>query len=396
MKSKSWFLFCISCICVSMYLCWNLGAMTSQPRFRIFCQQSMKELGHNRMIGKLSEMKAEPPMSATSKRTLPAFSTTRLYSSKTRDDDFIPNSELYSTLVNGNDINLHIEKHFTMLANETKDPFINLHRYSFTHSSDKCSRGSLFLIIVVHSAPMNKNKRDLIRTSFGSVESYRDNRLAVVFCLGAVRQQSVHESINRESQHYNDIVQGNFLDSYKSLNRKHIMAMHWVTLNCNPRYILKLDDDTFVNPYRIIDFLLIANPLGMTMHCKIISGDPPNRRKKSKWYTSVSQYPFPVLPPFCLGFAYITTPTAWSAMYKASETYRLMDMDDVYVSGVLATKVGVEKRNFENLLYSCPTDSSRMTERALNVKAIVLDRRNKCRDIPFTFWPKLQEMNNID
>ncbi|XP_046564502.1 beta-1,3-galactosyltransferase 1-like [Haliotis rubra] len=250
--------------------------------------------------------------------------------------------------------------------------------------------------MVVHSAPMNYNKRDMIRATFGSVTSYRDKHLAVVFILGTVEQQTLQESINKESQLHHDIVQGNFQDSYKNLSRKHIMAMHWVKYNCNPTYILKLDDDTFVNPYRIIDYLLMEKPQGMTMHCKVIYGDRPNRRKKSKWYTPVSQYPFPKLPPFCLGFAYITTPTTWNALYKASETCRIMDMDDLYVSVVLAMKAGVKKRSFENLLYNCPKPASRMTERVLNAKAIVLDRRNKCGDIPFKFFPRLQEMNDFD
>ncbi|XP_046567657.1 beta-1,3-galactosyltransferase 5-like [Haliotis rubra] len=382
MVPRLWFLYSIPCICITMYLCWNLGAMTSKPQLRRFCQQFMK--GHETMRGTMSEFITEQTMSHTARPTTPA--------SRTRP----VSSDFYKTTVNGNNINHQIENHFTMLKNETKDPFVNQHLFSFIHTSEACSERSIFLLMVVHSAAMNYNKRDMIRTTFGSVKSYRDKRLAVAFILGTVEQQTLQDSINRESQLHHDIVQGNLLDSYKNLSRKHIMAMHWVKYNCNSTYILKLDDDTFVNPYRIIDFLLKENPQGMSMYCKVISGDVPNRRKYSKWYTPVSQYPFPKLPPYCLGFAYITTQIAWNALYKASETCRITNMDDLYVSVVLAMKAGVKKRSFENLLYKCPKPASRMTERVLNEKAIVLDIRNKCGDIPFTFFPRLQEMNGFD
>ncbi|XP_046564500.1 beta-1,3-galactosyltransferase 1-like [Haliotis rubra] len=296
------------------------------------------------------------------------------------------------TLVRGKDITPLISKFFQLKAGETKDDFVNRHWYKFSLDSKRCRSGSTFLAIIVHSAPGNIQKRNLIRETFGSIGSYRNRNITVVFMLAAVKQQRAQDALQYESRRYDDIVQGNFPDSYKNLVRKHIMAMHWFKYSCKAKYILKLDDDTFVNPYRIIDHILRTEPQGLTIECKLLQGQDPIRNKRSKWHTPVSEYPFSVLPPLCIGFAYLTTPESWAAMYKVSETNRLMSMDDVYVSVVLAMKAGVQRRDFSNILVQCPRNKA-FDYTEINQKAIVIDRGAHCGSIPFRHWRQIQYEN---
>ncbi|XP_071086849.1 beta-1,3-galactosyltransferase 1-like [Haliotis cracherodii] len=296
------------------------------------------------------------------------------------------------TLVRGKDLSPVISEFFELKSNETKDHFVNLHRFQFSLNSNACRSGSTFLVIIIHSAPGNTKKRNLIRETFGSIGCYRDRHKTVVFMLAAVKQQRERDALRYESQMYGDIVQGNFPDSYKNLVRKHIMAMHWFKYNCNAKHILKLDDDTFVNPYRIIDHILSTKPEGLTIGCKLLRGQRPSRNKTSKWHTPESEYPFSVLPPFCLGFAYLTTPESWAAMYKVSKTNRLMSMDDVYVSVVLAMKAGVQKTDFSDILVQCPRNKT-FDYKELNRKAIVIDRTAHCGPIPFRHWKQIQYDN---
>ncbi|XP_067660554.1 beta-1,3-galactosyltransferase 1-like [Haliotis asinina] len=305
---------------------------------------------------------------------------------KTRMTSFPP------TLVRGKDITPLISEFFQLKTNETKDDFVNLHKYRFSIDSKRCRSGSTFLAIIVHSAPGNTQKRNLIRETFGSTGSYKNRNTTVVFMVAAVKQQRAQDSLQYESQRYGDVVQGNFPDSYKNLVRKHIMAMHWFKYRCKAKYILKLDDDTFVNPYRIIDHILKAEPQGLTIECKLVQGEGPIRNKRSKWHTPESEYPFSVLPPFCIGFAYLTTPESWAAMYKVSETNRPMSMDDLYVSVVLAMKAGVQRRDFSNILVHCPRNKT-LDYTELNKKAIVIDRGAYCGSIPFKHWRQIQYDN---
>ena len=52
------------------------------------------------------------------------------------------------------------------------------------------------------------------------------------FHWGATKNQSLQESIARENDDYHDIVQGDFLDSYRNLSYKNIMGKLWVSQFC--------------------------------------------------------------------------------------------------------------------------------------------------------------------
>ena len=53
-----------------------------------------------------------------------------------------------------------------------------------------------------------------------------------MFYLGATTEQSLQESIARENDEHHDIVQGDFLDTYRNLSYKNIMGKLWVSQFC--------------------------------------------------------------------------------------------------------------------------------------------------------------------
>ena len=59
---------------------------------------------------------------------------------------------------------------------------------------------------------------------------------------------SLQVSLESENDRYHDLLQGSFKDTYRNMTYKHIMALKWVLYYCpGVRYVLKSDDDTFVN-----------------------------------------------------------------------------------------------------------------------------------------------------
>ena len=59
---------------------------------------------------------------------------------------------------------------------------------------------------------------------------------------------SLQVSLESENDQYHDILQGSFKDTYRNMTYKHIMALKWVLYYCpGVHYVLKSDDDTFVN-----------------------------------------------------------------------------------------------------------------------------------------------------
>ncbi|XP_067666137.1 beta-1,3-galactosyltransferase 5-like [Haliotis asinina] len=295
------------------------------------------------------------------------------------------------TLFNGTDMNPKIMAFFTKNASDSRDRYINLHQFVYTLNPSVCVNTSVFLMKVIHSAPGNAKKRDLIRNTYGSVTKYRERTLTHVFILGRTTDERLQKTIIDESKFYGDIVQGNIPDSYSHLPQKHIMSMDWYLHHCNSSYILKLDDDVFINPYRVIDFLAGDDLKQRTMFCTTITGKGPVRSPKYKSYISYEEYPFDIYPSFCLGYAYITTRECWYSMYEVSKNSKALRMDDVFVSTALAMKAGVRKEDFGKIVFDCWYDMDHLNKETLRKSAIVIDRANRCGSQPFHYWNLIKE-----
>ena len=55
--------------------------------------------------------------------------------------------------------------------------------------------------------------------------------------------------ISAEAATYDDILAGDFLDSFHNLTFKDSMLMTWAIEKCPSKFIFKGDDDILLNPY---------------------------------------------------------------------------------------------------------------------------------------------------
>ena len=71
-------------------------------------------------------------------------------------------------------------------------------------------------------------------------------------CVGATTDQDVQMSLEEESQQHGDLVQGDFLDTYRNLSYKAIMGSLWVAEFCGQaEFVVKIDDDCFLDLYEV-------------------------------------------------------------------------------------------------------------------------------------------------
>lgn len=223
---------------------------------------------------------------------------------------------------------------------------INLKRFEFLLNSDVCgrdkkSRGSNpLLLIIVTSHPGHVSLRQAFRTSLpsrvlskigvrrmfllGRINPFQENYLQV--------DQSVVET---EHQQYGDIVQGDFIESYKNLSYKHIMGLkHAVNYCSHTKYLLKMDDDIAVDIFQLLAHVKQRNISGLALAGAVMTGQElhPLRDKSSKWFVSREEYPLESYPPFVSGWAYVTSITAAKELVERSESSPYFWIDDVYVS----------------------------------------------------------------
>ncbi|XP_059615547.1 beta-1,3-galactosyltransferase 5-like [Phlebotomus argentipes] len=191
-------------------------------------------------------------------------------------------------------------------------------------------------IILIHSAPRKRENRDNIRQTWGGWKI--DHR--VLFLLGTVESQDLQREIQTESDFFQDIVQGNFVDTYRNLSYKHIMAMKWATEFCpETQFIFKSDDDIFVNTPFILKFVNRVSNTRDFMFCVISWKPGVIRDERSKWYVSPEEYPNATYPVYCPGCGVLLTTDVAQKLHKAAETTPFFWVDDVYVLGTLREKI---------------------------------------------------------
>lgn len=222
--------------------------------------------------------------------------------------------------------------------------------FSYTiNEPDKCvqSRQAPFLVLLIATEARQVEARNAIRQTWGNESAAPAAGLIRLFLLGKTEGELgtlQQRTLEAESQRYHDILQQDFLDSYKNLTIKTLMGMNWVALHC-PRasYVMKTDSDMFVNTEYLVYKLLRPEikPKKNYFTGNNMRGFGPNRNKNSKWYMPPEMYPDDKYPTFCSGTGYVFSGDLASKIYGVSLSVRRLHLEDVYV-GICLAKLGIE------------------------------------------------------
>uniref|UniRef100_A0A6P7GP30 Uncharacterized protein LOC114344741 n=2 Tax=Diabrotica virgifera virgifera TaxID=50390 RepID=A0A6P7GP30_DIAVI len=212
----------------------------------------------------------------------------------------------------------------------------------------------LLLLVLVHSAPSNFEKRQTIRETWGE----KEDNVKVLFMVGSVGTHSEHlqKMIEAENVLHNDVIQGSFADTYRNLTYKHVMTLKYFVYHCpQAKYILKTDDDVFVNMPTMKNFLIYdLSPHGARkgLFCTPRYNSLVLRSYRSKWRVSFSEYPERVYPAYCPGWALLYTPDVIFAIYKEAQKSNFFWIDDIHITGTLFKKLNFTHTNIEPLVLS--------------------------------------------
>nr|XP_026483867.1 beta-1,3-galactosyltransferase 5-like isoform X2 [Vanessa tameamea] len=174
----------------------------------------------------------------------------------------------------------------------------------------------------------------------------------LVFLLGLPSQDNdteIQEKIDEEVDKYGDVIQEGFIDSYNNLTLKSIMMLKWVTNNCNQsaRYILKTDDDMYVNVPNLIENLRNRSKVHDSTKGQekeylligdLICGARPVQDVGSKWYSPRYMYGGRVYPRYLSGTGYALSAPAARALYEAALRTSYFHLEDIYITGMCAVR----------------------------------------------------------
>ncbi|XP_054713173.1 beta-1,3-galactosyltransferase 5-like [Uloborus diversus] len=215
---------------------------------------------------------------------------------------------------------------------------------------------NVFLLIIVHSAPGHFGHRNVIRDTWGNLGK-EFPIVKVAFLLAAA--DHLQNEIEKESHKNRDIVQGNFLDSYRNLTYKHLMGLAWAQKFCKQtKFLLKMDDDIYMDIYQFLDYIKLQfnqTALLNKIACYFQSNMPVVRDPVSKWYITKEEYKEDKFENYCSGWAYLTTINVAGKLHQMAKITPYFWVDDVHVTGTLASKANVSLIRL-NHLFDIETD----------------------------------------
>ncbi len=222
---------------------------------------------------------------------------------------------------------------------------VNPHPFKYTITPGFCAPGKDGPLVVayVHSAPQKSQKRATIRNTWANKLFHGKYSMEVFFATGLVSNPGIQKALEEESALHKDILQENYIDDYKNLTYKGVGSLRWISDNCrNTKFILKTDDDAFVNVFSLLKHLDDLSRTGQTSNiflCRLMPNMPVLRQ--GKWGIPLEMYPHDRYPPYCSGLAFVLSMDVAKALYKASYHTPLFWVDDAWLTGMVAATAKV-------------------------------------------------------
>lgn len=267
---------------------------------------------------------------------------------------------------------------------------IDVENFHFMKNHYNC--GSLeetpIAVVLVHSAPSGFQKREVIRETWGNY----DSRSLLLFLVGTVNSTEMQKKIDEEFEVRNlkivlkfmkilqnilqmdkmslyffffqikvngDLIQGNFFDTYQNMTYKHVMAFKWFLYNCpEVNYLLKTDDDVFVNTPLLYDVLeQVSNQSretkpGQLLICTEINRPKVKRSFRSKWHISFKAYQEKYYPNYCSGFSILYSADVVFQIYNQTQNLPYFWIDDVQVTGFARSQLNITITPSDSLFLS--------------------------------------------
>ncbi|XP_013379398.1 beta-1,3-galactosyltransferase 5-like [Lingula anatina] len=240
-------------------------------------------------------------------------------------------------------------KKISQMSQGNKESNWHVHRYNyiinpryFCHKD--IFNNSVFLLVMVPSAPENFERRLQLRKTWGSISQALGERIRTIFVLGQSSDHKQQERNMLEAEIFRDVLQIDFNDTYRNLTLKTLSAMRWALTCCDKaKFIMKADDDIIMQYKLVVRTLLARTAVKNASDCFmgfVFKDKPPIRNPLDKWYVGENEYPGSKFPPYVNGPSYIMAMSTARKLLSAAFTLPYLSMEDAFL-GIAAEKAGV-------------------------------------------------------
>lgn len=188
-----------------------------------------------------------------------------------------------------------------------------------------------------------------------------------MFLVGKSSDPDINNWIAHEAAIHKDIVAGEFEDTFRNLYQKMILSLNWpLERKCNASYMLKTDEDCYVNVGNLVHWLNSYHTMNGTRpiyagrvqkHLLVI------RDNNSRYYVAENDHPQPYFHTYVSGGGYVLSGNLLPLLSKVSKASPLFPNEDALM-GFLMHRLNVKPTdNLKFLpLLRCKSEAERVKE----------------------------------
>ena len=200
----------------------------------------------------------------------------------------------------------------------------------------------LDLIVIITTRPGNFMERTAIRYSWGRPETSTNQLLVkqksfkykTIFTLGRDKNKIIEDIVSKENTKYRDILRLDYSDTYENLSKKTILSLKWISEACQPKFVLKTDDDCYVNLYELSTWLSGLSPhinyIGKKNELMPVIRDPTHRN-----YVPYEVYGDEFYKVYCSGGGYILRGTVLGNITRTASKVAEIINEDAYLGMIV-------------------------------------------------------------
>ncbi len=227
---------------------------------------------------------------------------------------------------------------------------------SETKLEPKCTN-DIFFVILVTSRPGNFANRAAIRLSWGRMDS-DVNKQAIksrtsltwktIFSVGLANSAKIGSVVSLEYDRFGDILRLPYQDSYKNLPNKTMNSLEWIADSCRPKYVLKTDDDCYINIFQMLTWLQSLPPSHEYIG-RVNTEMPVIRDPKHRNFVAKEEHKENIYKPYCAGGGYVLKGSVIKKITEVGKKIKQIINEDAYM-GMLANALHIVPRNEERFL----------------------------------------------
>eukprot|EP00112_Aurelia_sp_Birch-Aquarium-sp1_P012920 Seg2722.2 transcript_id=Seg2722.2/GoldUCD/mRNA.D3Y31 product="Beta-1 3-galactosyltransferase 1" protein_id=Seg2722.2/GoldUCD/D3Y31 len=186
------------------------------------------------------------------------------------------------------------------------------------------------------------------RKSEGDTGIIKYKHCRILFYVGQTGVKEKDNEIRREASIYKDLIVVDTVESYRNVTWKLRTAFEYIS-HFDVKYIVKSDDDVYINLPRLAKYLTKSTSLPATIYGGFTYTGTVVRDTSHRHFVAMSDFADYYYPLFCKGSMVILSGNLIKPLVNALTNVKPFNIDDAYL-GITLNKMGISPTKLDKIV----------------------------------------------